>query len=53
MKKVIYCPMCDVTCPYCVGLEFECTIDDPYNECDDYYYSASAYINTESEDEEE
>ena len=31
------CPTFDMTCPYCLA-SGECTIDNPYFECDDYYY---------------
>ena len=37
MKKIYYCPMCDITCPYCIGLDYECVIGNPLTECDDYY----------------
>ena len=39
MEKTNYpeCPMFDMGCPYCLA-SGECTIGDPMNECDDYYY---------------
>lgn len=39
-KKTNYypdCPIFDISCPYCLA-SGECTIGDPINECDDYYY---------------
>lgn len=39
MKKTIYyCPTCSVDCPYCVGLDYECIIDNPMKECDEYWW---------------
>ena len=45
--KIYYCPTCDIECPYCVGLNYECVIGDPMKECDDYY----AYHGDEEEEE--
>jgi len=36
MKK-FECPMFDLDCPYC-SITGECTIGNPMEECDDYYY---------------
>lgn len=35
--RTYYCPIRDIECPYCVGIDYECVIDDPMTECDDYY----------------
>lgn len=43
-----YCPMCDITCPYCVGLNYECVIDNPLLDCDDYY---ACIVEVEEDDE--
>lgn len=32
----IFCPTCDFSCPYC-GTYGECELDNPAEECDDYY----------------
>lgn len=37
-KKTIYCPTNDFSCPYC-GTYGECNLDNPAEECDDYYYA--------------
>lgn len=47
MKEIHYCPICDIDCFYCADLNYECLINDPMNECDDY-----AFYNSEGEDEE-
>ena len=49
MKKTYYCPICDFTCPYCIGRDFHCVIGDPMAECDDYY----AYMCDEEEEDDE
>ena len=36
-KEYPECPLFDMTCPYCLA-SGECTIDNPKEECDDYYY---------------
>ncbi|MBR4155422.1 MAG: hypothetical protein IKU01_01785 [Bacteroidales bacterium] len=38
MKRTYFCPSADIECPYCVGLEYECVIGNPEDECTDYYY---------------
>lgn len=38
MKKKIYCPANSWNCPYCTE-EGECTLPNPDEECDDYYYA--------------
>ena len=45
MKKY-YCPIFDNECPYCIGLDYECVIGNPKEECSDYY-------DEEEEDEDE
>ena len=37
IKKYPECPTFDTGCPYCLA-SGECTIDNPLEECDDYYY---------------
>ena len=34
----IYCPAEDWTCPYFDKKTWVCTIDNPMEECDEYYY---------------
>lgn len=46
-KEYPDCPLFDMTCPYCLA-SGECTIDNPKDECDDYYY-----YNGEKEEENE
>ena len=36
--KTYYCPTYDTSCPYCKGDDCICTIGNPLEECDDYYY---------------
>lgn len=36
-KRYPECPLFDMECPYCLA-SGECTIDNPLEECDDYYY---------------
>ena len=33
------CPACDFDCPYCYteGLSYQCTCDNPKDECDEWY----------------
>ena len=39
MEKIkYYCPTCLIDCPYCVGLDYECVIDNPMEECDEYWW---------------
>ena len=33
----IHCPAFDMTCPYCLA-SGECTIDNPKEECEEYWY---------------
>lgn len=46
--KTYYCPTCDIECPYCVGLNYECVIGNPKEECEEYWY-----YNEDEEDENE
>lgn len=45
MKKLVYCPTQDFTCPYC-DANGVCMLDNPKRECDDYY----AMIGDDEED---
>lgn len=36
-EKLPNCPTFDTSCPYCLA-NGECTIDNPLEECDDYFY---------------
>lgn len=40
MKENKYpnCPICDYFCPYCLA-SGECIIDNPIEECDDFFYN--------------
>lgn len=35
---IYYCPTCLIDCPYCIGLDYECTIDKPFENCDEYWW---------------
>ena len=37
-KEKYYCPTCLIDCPYCIGLDYECTIDKPFENCDEYWW---------------
>ena len=36
-RKIWYCPTCEIDCPYCVGLDYECIIDNPLEDCDCFF----------------
>ena len=36
-KNYPECPAFDMTCPYCLA-SGECTIDNPKEECEEYWY---------------
>ena len=42
-----FCPACEWDCPYCKGPDAVCTLPNPREECDTYYY----YDALEEEDE--
>lgn len=37
-KGKYYCPTCVIECPYCIGLDYECVIDNPMENCDEYWW---------------
>lgn len=36
-KNLPLCPLFEIDCPYCL-MTGECTIDNPIEDCDSYYY---------------
>lgn len=47
--KNYYCPLDDITCPYYDREKLVCTLENPKEECDDYY----SFCDESEEDEDE